>query len=642
MCGILGYSHGRKVLPAMLVESALRGIYHRGPDQQGTYRGRHMSLGAVRLSIVDLAHGAQPMYSPDRNVVIAYNGEIYNHGELRRELESEGHRFESQCDTEVVLKAFLHWGTAAFARLRGMFAVALWVESERRLVLARDRMGIKPLYYREQDGEIFFGSELKCILEHPDVPRHLSLAGLNCFLRLNYVPGPYTLLDGIWKLMPGHVLEWKDGQSEIHPYITEVSSVRRPKNIDEACEELDVLLRESVKDHLLSDVPVGIWLSGGLDSSTVLHYASEAGAANLRTFSVGFPGQSFDESDYVAEVVSHYGAQHSQFELNAEADLVGAIEKIAYYSDEPSADAGALPVWFLSEMTKRDVTVVLSGEGADEVFGGYLTYKADRYATMARLFPRPLRVAMLSAALLLPVSDEKIGFEYKLKRFLRGTLMDADEAHVFWNGTFTESEKRLLFSSADERPLKEVLRSGRGSGLQRYLGWDQRYYLPDDILYKLDRISMAHSLEARPPFLDPRLVDFAAALPASWKIRGTSSKYVLRRLMRDKLPRTILQRPKIGFDVPVHQWFRGALKPYLLDTLSCEAVQQTGVLNWKFVERMVDDHLARRANVGYHLWGLTVLVQWMKRWKVEPGPELMENLGGAEAMVDGSFCSVPV
>jgi asparagine synthase (glutamine-hydrolysing) len=629
------------MLPAMLLESALCGLYHRGPDQQGTYRGRQMSLGAVRLSIVDLAHGAQPMYSPDRNVVIAYNGEIYNHGELRRELEAEGHCFESKCDTEVVLKAFLHWGTAAFARLRGMFAVALWIESERRLVLARDRMGIKPLYYREQDGEIFFGSELKCILEHPGVPRHLSLAGLNCFLRLNYVPGPHTLLDGIWKLMPGHVLEWKDGQSEIHPYVTEASRVERPKNLDEACEELDVLLRESVKDHLLSDVPVGIWLSGGLDSSTVLHYASEAGATNLRTYSVSFPGQSFDESQYVGEVVSHYGAQHSELKLDAEADLVGAIEKIAYFSDEPSADAGALPVWFLSEMTKRDVTVVLSGEGADEVFGGYLTYKADRYATMARVLPKPLRAAMLSAALLLPVSDEKIGFEYKLKRFLQGTLMGADEAHVYWNGTFTEAEKRGLFSLADERPLKEVLRAGRGSGLQRYLGWDQRYYLPDDILYKLDRISMAHSLEARPPFLDSRLVDFAAALPDSWKIRGTSSKYILRRLMRDKLPRTILQRPKIGFDVPLHQWFRGALKPYLLETLSTEAVQQTGVLNCEYVERMVDDHLARRANVGYHLWGLTVLVQWMKRWKVELSPELMEGMEAAAEVGRGSFCSVP-
>jgi len=618
MCGILGYSHISRELPSGVLRSGLNSLVHRGPDHQGCFVSRHISLGATRLRILDLAAGDQPVLSPDKNVVVVFNGEIFNHREIRVELEGEGFRFRTQCDTEVVLHAFQRWGSACFSRFRGMFAIAVWAQSEQRLILARDRMGIKPLYYCLQDGEIYFGSELKCIFAHPDVPRRICLRGLNCYLSLNYVPGPYTLVEGIAKLMPGQVLEWQNGLCSVRP--SEVGpSPEPPCSLDEACQELDRLLAQSVGEQLASDVPVGIWLSGGLDSSTVLHYAARTYPGRLRTFSITFQGRSFDEGSFTRQISRRYGTEHSEFDLSPDMHLADAIEQIAYYSDEPSADAGALPVWFLAQMSRKDVTVLLTGEGADELFAGYLTYRADRYSAVARLVPAFLRKTALACAGLLPVSDEKISFEYKVKRFLQGSLLTPELAHVFWNGTFCEAEKQSFFLHSDSEPLAGIV-GGRscGSLLQRSLDFDQRYYLPDDILYKVDRISMAHSLEVRPPFLDPRIVDFANRLPDRFKLRGSQSKYVLRRLMKDKLPDSTLRRPKVGFDIPVHDWFRGGLKPLLLDTLCEEAVLASRLFRWPAVERPLREHLERRANWGYHLWGLMVLLIWMKRWRIQP------------------------
>jgi len=580
------------------------------------------------LAILDIAGGDQPIFSADRDAVIVYNGEVFNFVELREELERDGIRFHTHCDTEVILQAFLRWGDASFARLRGMFAIAIWVQSQRRLVLVRDRMGIKPLYFCQQDGEVYFGSELKCIFAHPDVPRNISLAGLNCFLSLNYVPAPYTLVNGIVKLLPGHILEWKDGVCSTHSYLPPKTTKPAPVSLDAACDELDDLLRKSVKEELVSDVPLGVWLSGGLDSSTVLHYAAQASPNRIHTFGVTFQGRSFDESRYIREVSRHYGTDHTEFDLNTDTELADAIQQIAYYSDEPSADAGAVPLWFLAKMTAQEVTVILTGEGGDELFAGYLTYRADRYRELARKFPSPLLKAGLSAANLLPVSDDKISFEYKVKRFLQGSLMDARKAHVFWNGTFSDEEKEQLFLYADPEPLAEVLSDLRpGRDLGRFLEFDQRYYLADDILYKVDRISMAHSLEVRPPFLDDRIVDFANRLPDDYRLRGSKSKYILRKLMEKKLPPSVLDRPKIGFDIPIHEWFRGILRPLLLETLTEEAVTATGLFRWPYVRRLLKDHVERRANLGYHLWGLLVLFIWMKRWSINTAVEETEATG---------------
>jgi asparagine synthase (glutamine-hydrolysing) len=617
MCGVLGYSHISRELPSGVLTHGLNCLVHRGPDHQGRFVSSQISLGATRLRILDLDAGDQPFLSPDKDVVVTFNGEIFNHREIRAQLEAEGFRFRTTCDTEVVLHAFQRWGSTCFSRFRGMFAIAVWVQSEQRLILARDRMGIKPLYYCLKDGEIYYGSELKCIFAHPHVPRRISLQGLNCYLSLNYVPGPYTLIEGIEKVMPGHVLEWQNGRSSVRSTVVS-ASLEPPSSLEDAGEQLDWLLTQSVGEQLASDVPVGIWLSGGLDSSTVLHYAARAYPRRLRTFSVTFHGRSFDEGRHAREISRRYAAEHSEFDLSPGPELADAVEQISYYSDEPSADAGALPVWFLAQMSRKDVTVLLSGEGADELFAGYLTYRADRYGSAARRLPAFMRKAALAAAGLLPVSDEKISFEYKVKRFLQGSLLAPELAHVFWNGTFCEAEKRNLFRYADSKPLAGIVASEqRGSRLRRSLDFDQRYYLPDDILYKVDRISMAHSLEVRPPFLDPRIVDFANSLPDHFKLRGSESKVVLRRLMKGRLPNSTLRRTKVGFDIPIHDWFRGALKPLLLDTLCEDAVSSSKLFRWTAVERLLREHLERRVNWGYHLWGLVILLIWMKRWRIE-------------------------
>lgn len=617
MCGILGYTHVRRRLQRGVLDAALDALAHRGPDHQGRFESDQISLGATRLRIVDLEGGDQPLTSPDGDVVVVFNGEIFNHHQLRLDLQAQGVRFSTHCDTEVLLHAFLRWGSECFARLRGMFAVAVWVKSERRLILARDRMGIKPLYYTQHAGELFFASELKCIFAHPDVPRNICMAGLNCYLSLNYVPAPYTLVENIHKLLPGHLLEWHNGFTSVRSFAPNGTARTAPSSMGAACEELDDLLKKSLSEQLISDVPVGIWLSGGLDSSTILRYASLATSAQLRTFSITFKGRTFDESNTIEQLTRYFCSKHTEFNLDESADLEGAIREMAYYSDEPSADAGALPAWFLAQMSSQQVTVVLSGEGADELFAGYLTYKADRYAAAARRIPAGLRRAGLKCAALLPVSDEKISFEYKLKRFLEGSLLSPEMAHVYWNGTFTEAEKRDFFRFADPAPLAGILDNmDSGPGLKRFLDFDQRYYLADDILYKVDRMSMAHSLEARPPFLDPRIVDFAASLPDNFKLRGDTSKFVLRELMREKLPQSVLRGPKIGFDIPVHDWFRSVLQPVLLETLSEENIRASRLFRWTAIERMLSDHLERRANLGYHLWGLMVLLLWMKQWNI--------------------------
>jgi asparagine synthase (glutamine-hydrolysing) len=582
-------------------------------------------LGATRLKIIDLESGRQPMASEDGDTVLVFNGEIYNHAELRRELEALGHRFVTRSDTETVLRGFLEWDTGCFQRLRGMFAIALWSESRKRLVLARDRLGIKPLYICRLQDDILFGSELKAIFVHPEVERRLSLPGLNCYLSLNYVPSPWTLVEGIEKLPPGHFLEWTDGAVRTAPYWRLKFEERPEWTLASAKERLDFLLRESIREHMISDVPLGIWLSGGLDSSTILHYAAAQASNRLKTFSISFQGRSFDETDYARTVADCYGTEHYELDLNPEEDLAGAIEQFAYYSDEPSADSGALPVWFLSRMSREHVTVALSGEGADELFAGYLTYQADRLSRVARRIPAGALEFGLRSLRRWPVSDEKIGLEYKVKRFLEGSLLRADEAHLYWNGTFSEEQKKALLRDADHRHLREVLRelpqpSPSLGAVNRFLLLDQNCYLPDDILYKSDRMSMAHSLEVRPPFLDHRLVEFAASLPEGFKLRGLKKKYLLNEVMKDKLPAAVLKRKKVGLDIPTHDWLRGPLRPLLLDALAPEAVEQSGLFRPDVVQSLLRSHLERRANLGFHLWGLMILFMWVRRWQIQPIP----------------------
>jgi len=628
VCGIAGFTHSNGRRQPERIWEITRSLIHRGPDRQDVWESANVSLGAVRLKIIDLEHGDQPMVSDDGDTVLVFNGEIYNHAELRRELEGLGHRFDSRCDTEVVLRAFLEWDVRAFPKLRGMFGAALWTESSRRLLLVRDRVGIKPLYYRRHGDDFYFGSEMKAILLHPELDRRMNPQALERYLSCNYVPGTETLVEDIQKLAPGNWLEWQDGAVSIHPYWSLEFKPDRRLDLVTAKEELDRLLRSAVTEHLISDAPLGVWSSGGLDSSTILHYAAEASSARLKTFSVSFRGRSFDETQFFREVAERYQTDHHEFDLNPEHDLPGAIEEFATYSDEPSADAGALPVWFLSKMCRQDVTVALSGDGADELFGGYNTYLADRYAKTLRHLPRAARSVAAHAAGLLPVSDEKIGVDYKIRRMLEGSLLEPVDAHFYWNGTFGEAERRALLAQPNG-PASAIPLPGETDGyLNRFLWLDQLCYLPDDILNKCDRMSMAHSLEVRPPFLDHRIIEFAATLPEDFKIRGNALKFILRDLMKDKLPRAVLARPKEGFDIPAHHWLRTTLRPLLVETLSERNVRESGIFRWEAVNSVLQSHLQRRANLGYHLWGLLILFLWMSRWKIQP-PSPVESLAYA-------------
>ena len=622
MCGIAGFTTKNWSAPPERIRQATATLMHRGPDQQGAFESNLFSFGGARLKIIDLEGGNQPIFTEDGDGGIVFNGEIYNHLALRAELENLGHRFESHSDTETVLRAFLQWDKACFARLRGMFAIALWSKSRKRIVLARDRMGIKPLYIARQEEELFFASELKALFVHPELDRRVSLEGLDCYLALNYIPSPWTLVDGIEKLAPGGWLEWQDGEISTGSYWQLPFGVSNAYTLESAKEELDSLMQDSVREHLISDVPLGVWLSGGIDSTTILHYAAKASPAQLKTFSISFRGRSFDETEYVHRAVKQYETDHTELDLTPAEDLCGAIEEFAYYSDEPSADAGALPVWFLSKLCKTKTTVALSGEGADELFGGYLTYRANRLANKARRLPRSFLRAALAAVHYWPVSDDKISLEYKVKRFLEGALMCPARGHVYWNGTFSDVEKEALVGRPLPASLKQILRELNGlppssDAVAPYLWLDQKYYLADDILTKSDRMSMAHSVEVRPPFLDHRIVEFAAKLPASLKIRGNQQKVILKELMKDKLPRAILERPKTGFDIPAHEWLRGPLLPLLTDALHYGASEYGDLFRSDAIDRFLRLHLERKANVGYHLWGLLILFLWMKKWRIQ-------------------------
>jgi asparagine synthase (glutamine-hydrolysing) len=631
MCGIAGFTHRGVKDTRELISKITRKLTHRGPDQQGVFTTPHVCLGAVRLKIIDLESGNQPIVTEDGNTAIVFNGEVYNYKALRAELESKGHVFRTHCDTEVVLRGFLEWDTHCFERMHGMFGVALWSERDQRLVLARDRVGIKPLYYSRIGQHIVFGSELKVILGHPDVSRNLDLAALQDYLSLNYVPGESTLIEGIRKLRPGHLLESRHGKVWIRPYWEIRLEPDNRIDLEDAKSELDFLLRQSVRDHLVSDVPLGVWASGGLDSSAVLHYAAEATSSRLKTFSIAFDAGCCDESRYFREIAKVYGTDHHEFRMSADQRIPDAVEELTEYSDEPGADAGALPVWFLSRMSRDHVTVALSGDGGDELFGGYLTYHADRLARSLRRIPAVLRKSAWSAANhLIPVSQRKIGFEYKLKRMLEGSLLPPDEAHLFWNGSFSQVQKVDLLPGLNGHHLERLGHSLPAASevgyINRYMLLDQQYYLPDNILYKVDRMSMAHSLEVRPPLLDHRIVEFAARLPERLKLRGTTGKYLLKETLRGKLPASVIDRSKSGFDIPAHAWFRGILKPLLYETLTRDAVESTGIFEFSATERLIRDHMSERVNAGYQIWGLLTLFLWLKKWRIQVPPSQPQEI----------------
>src|SRR5438270_1436398 len=561
MCGICGIAaaNGRADVEALRAMSAQ--LVHRGPDSAGEHVDHEVALGSRRLSIIDLAGGDQPIANEDGTVVVVQNGEIYNYPELRDELARAGHAFRTHSDTEALVHLYEEHGSGFAERLRGMFAVAIWDASRRRLVLARDRYGIKPLYYRHVGGELRFASELRAL------PRgEIDLDALEAFLAFNSIPAPYSIFRDVRKLPAGHVLVWESGSVTVERFARPGPTEVRGGDEAELVEELRARLRDSVKAHLLADVPVGVLLSGGVDSAALAALAAQETAEPVHTFTIGFAEKSFDERDDARLVAQRYGTNHHELLVRPDPELL--LGALADAFDEPFADSSALPTYLVSQLAAEHVKVALSGEGGDELFGGYYTYAADLFADRLAPFARAVRPLVEA----LPASTRKASLDYKAKRFVRSAHLPPLERHHGWKEIFSAEARAALTERGSELDPIDVYRqryreTEGAEPLARLQDVDFAIYLVDDLLVKTDRASMAHSLEARVPFLDPIVTNFAFALPRRQRVRGLSKKVLLRKAAAPLVPPELLKRRKRGFSIPAAAWLRGELEGFARETL---------------------------------------------------------------------------
>ncbi|HEU4904886.1 MAG TPA: asparagine synthase (glutamine-hydrolyzing) [Solirubrobacterales bacterium] len=615
MCGICGLAGAGA--EAGVARRMNERLVHRGPDSDGVFDGDGVALAMRRLSIIDLEGGDQPIANEDGSVVVVQNGEIYNHRELRAELERAGHRFRTASDTEVLVHLYEQHGEGFAERLRGMFAIALWDARERRLLLTRDRFGIKPLYYRLADGTLSFASELKALLEQPGFSREIDPRAVAAYLAFNSIPAPLTIFAGARKLPPGTLARWGDGELTMRRYarpapVPEGEARRRPE--EALAGELRETLRDSVRAHLVADVPVGVLLSGGVDSAGLAALASGRQSEPVKTFSVGFEEASFDELDRARLVAERYGTEHHEIVLRP--DAVELFPKLVEAFDEPFGDSSALPTDLVSELAAGEVKVALSGEGADELFGGYYTYVADLLAA------RVGRLAALAAPLaeLLPSSDAKVSFDYKAKRFARGAGLPPLERHHAWKEIFSRRAQGELLGPRDpgwdpvDLYRERYAETAGAEQLARLQDVDLGIYLVDDLLVKTDRSSMAHSLELRVPFLDNEVAAAALGLATPLKVRGTAKKRLLRRALAPLLPREVLRGRKQGFSVPVAAWLRGPLQAFARETLSAETLTRQGWLDPATVTALLDRHCSGQEDLSRQLWGLIAFTLWFDRY----------------------------
>jgi asparagine synthase (glutamine-hydrolysing) len=599
-------------------------LQHRGPDGQGYYHDDQVGLAMRRLSIIDLHTGQQPISNESGDIWVVYNGEIYNFQTLRTSLEQRGHIFKTQTDTEVIAHAYEEYGDRCVTHFNGMFGIALWDARRRRLLLARDRVGIKPLYFWMGADKLVFGSELKALILHPDVPRQIDIAALDLFLTLEYIPAPRTIYRGINKLLPGHLLVVEDGNAKTSPYW---ELPYQPVSLSEAecAEVLSGLIKESVRLCLISDVPLGAFLSGGIDSSTIVGHMSQSAEGAVRTFSIGFEDDTYNELPYANAVAKHFGTQHHVEVLRP--DVTDLTERLVAHFDEPFADTSIFPTFMVSELASRDVKVVLSGDGGDELFAGYDTYRAERLDQYYSRLPWPLRKKVLPGfAGWLPPGAAKKGPVNKFKRMVEGGALAGSLQHTRWMMFLSSTEKESLYLSDLRAALCADLAADlfnnyfeKANGFdrlaqQQYV--DIKTYLPDDILTKVDRMSMAVSIEARVPLLDYRIVELAMNLPAHMKLRGSRTKAILRHAVKDLVPQLVLDKPKEGFSIPMKHWLRTRLKPMMLDLLSGASLQKQGYFDHQVVARWIREHLNGRANHSHRLWALMVFQMWLNHERV--------------------------
>ena len=633
MCGICGLVQkpGRERPDPALLQTMLRTMVHRGPDDEGTYLAEEVALGARRLSIIDLEGGHQPLSNEDGTVWIAYNGEAFNFPQVRSELTGLGHRFKTRTDTETLVHAYEQWGENFLERFRGMFAFALWDGRKKRLLLVRDRIGIKPLYYALlEDETLVFGSELKSLIVHPRLSRRLDLKALDLFLTLEYIPAPHSILQGVRKLPAGHLLIYDHGRLDLKKYwdIEEgggraSADAERPRSPEEAADRLYGLLKESVKLRLISDVPLGAFLSGGIDSSCIVGLMRELGASPLKTFSIGFEDRSYDELDYARRVARKFSTDHQEFIIRPRA--LDLTEKLVRHLDEPFGDFSMFPTFLVSQMAREEVKVVLSGDGGDEIFGGYEHYQAQALA--AKPAYRAAGWALGPFLRRLPPSPKKKGWWNKLRRFVQGLDQPAAARHLRWMMFLSPGQKRRLYAPGlweaagrkkeilEEEPWADLFRRMKAfDPLTAELFLDLKTYLPDDILVKVDRMSMAVSLEARVPLLDHKVVEYAFSLPGDWKLRGGTSKWIFKKTMGRLLPAETIHRPKEGFSIPIKHWLRTDLRDMLLDYLSPERIVREGLFHFPTVKHMVEAHLSGRENYSHQLWALLVFEVWKENY----------------------------
>ena len=624
MCGICGfvYKNPEKTVHAIDLQNMCDVIKHRGPDDEGQYLSQNAGLGMRRLSIIDLQTGAQPIYNEDHSIVIVFNGEIYNHQEIRKELQAKGHVFRSKSDTEAIIHAYEEYGEDCPQKLNGMFAFAIWDNNRQKLFLARDRIGIKPLYYCHDDERIIFGSELKSILQIKDVPRCIDLKALDNFLTFEYIPGPLSIFEGIYKLLPAHTLSYENGRVRIKKY-WHLEYRACAKSQQEIGEEFIALLQDSVKIRLMSDVPLGAFLSGGLDSSTIVALMSRTSDNGVKTFSVGFDDSTYNELPFARTVASHFNTEH--YEEFIKPDAVSLTEKLISHLDEPFGDFSVFPTFMVSEMARKHVTVVLSGDGGDEILAGYDTYIADRLARQYARIPTFLRNGLVEPILnLIPPTEKKKGVINRAKRFVEGFRLPRSLQHVRWMIFLQQAEKRLLYSNDllngidDENPYdfieEKFARAASVEPLDQQEYVDIMTYLVDDILVKVDRMSMAVSLEARVPFLDYRVVEFAATIPANMRLNGNATKYILKQAGRNLLPKKILERGKEGFSIPIKNWLKNELKPMMMDSLSEDQLNKTRLFNKHYVQKLKDEHLQGKENHSHRIWALMMFQMWLNSY----------------------------
>ena len=627
---------------AEVLDRMCRVIRHRGPDDQGTLVQGGAALGMRRLSIIDLAGGHQPISGCDPSVTVVFNGEIYNYRELQKALEARGHRFHTHSDTESIVHAYEEYGASCVEHLRGMFGFAIWDARTQELFLARDRAGKKPLYYTlTNSGTLVFGSELKSLLEHTEVERELDVEALDAYLTFGYVPDPLSIFRSIRKLPPGHHLTYKMGRVTVKQYWDfpfERDGVRRSE--EDYLDELRSLIDEAVRLRLIADVPLGAFLSGGVDSSAIVGFMSRHTPQPVKTFSIGFHEDSYSELKYARLAAKHFGTDHHEFIVTP--DICQIVDELAWHFDEPFADSSAIPTYMVSKLAREHVKVVLSGDGGDELFAGYTRYGVDRRRSRFAHLPLILRQGVMR-----PLS-RRLPHGAWGRNFLYNVALDAIDRYVDSISVFSELNKPSLYTGDFRRRLSmhesmtarfRDLAAGVATGepLDGMLYLDSKTYLPGDILTKVDRMSMAVSLEARVPLLDHHLMEFVARMPASMKMRGLEAKHIFKRAVSDLVPREILDRPKQGFGMPLQQWINDQLRERMRETLLERRTRERGLIDERYVRRLLDEHERNRRDHSAQLWALFMLEEWHRIFA--------DNAGRAQSATQSeslSLASVPV